>query len=87
MTPCDGAARRSGRSARAYAYSIVTVPLLTAATDSFRPSPSGTGVLNVQVTANGDAAFRSAAVRPVAFAGVAAVSATATSDADLSGRR
>ena len=50
--------KRSGRSrplrvSRWCCYSIVTVPLLTAATDSFRPFAVGDGFSNVQVTPNG----------------------------------
>src|SRR5262249_13977589 len=47
-----GNGKRSGHPGRSaisryvWGYSIVTVPVLTAATESFRPSPSGTGVLN-----------------------------------------
>src|SRR5438445_229504 len=34
-------------------YSIVTVPLLTAATESLRPAPSATGAANVHLTSYG----------------------------------
>jgi len=63
---------------------IVTVPLLTAATDSFRPFALGTGVPNVHVTANGEEPPDAPQSVQAACVGVPAVRATATSEAALS---